>query len=159
PEFTMLEAYQAYGDYHSMMDLTESLICGAIAALGGGFVRPWGETTIDFSPPWPRRTYAELLAEYAGVDSGDPGAVKAPAAMAGATTGGKDPDVITSDVFEAVVEDRLTGPIFVLDYPAAICPLTRRNAANSAVAERFELFVQGVELANAYTELNDPLLQ
>src|SRR5204863_6969828 len=75
PEFTMLEAYQAYGDYHSMMDLTESLICAAIAALGGGLVRPWGETRIDFSPPWPRRTYAELLAEYAGVDPGDWAAV------------------------------------------------------------------------------------
>ena len=70
PEFTMMEAYQAYGDYHAMMDLTESLICGAIEAIGGGFVRPWGETTIDFTPPWPRRTYAELLGEYAGVDPG-----------------------------------------------------------------------------------------
>ena len=66
PEFTMFEAYQAYGDYHAMMDLTESLICGAIEAMGGGFVRPWGEATVDFTPPWPRRTYAELIAEYAG---------------------------------------------------------------------------------------------
>ncbi len=68
PEFTMMEAYQAYGDYHAMMDLTEALICGAIEALGGGYRRPWGKTTIDFTPPWPRRTYAELLAEHAGVD-------------------------------------------------------------------------------------------
>jgi lysyl-tRNA synthetase class 2 len=159
PEFTMLEAYQAYGDYHSMMDLTESLICGAIEVLGGGFERCWGETAIDFSPPWPRRTYAELLAEFAGVDPVDPDAVKARAEAAGVTTAGKDPDVVTSGLFEAVVEDRLTGPIFVLDYPAAICPLTKRKASNPAVAERFELFVHGVELANAYTELNDPHLQ
>ncbi len=159
PEFTMLEAYQAYGDYHTMMDLTESLICGAIEALGGGLVRPWGETAIDFTPPWPRRTYAELLAEYAGVDPADRVAVQARAEAAGVATAGKDPDVVVSELFEAVVEDHLTGPVFVIDYPAAICPLTKRKPSNPAVAERFELYIHGVELANAYTELNDPLLQ
>ena len=159
PEFTMLEAYQAYGDYHTMMDLTESLICGGIEALGGGFVRPWGETAIDFTPPWPRRTYAELLAEYAGVDPDDRAAVQARAEAAGVATAGKDPDVVISELFEAVVEDHLSGPVFVIDYPAAICPLTKRKPANPAVAERFELYIHGIELANAYTELNDPLLQ
>ena len=158
PEFTMMEAYQAYGDYHAMMDLTESLICGAIEAIGGGFVRPWGETTVDFTPPWPRRTYAELIGEHAGVDPADFAAVKARAEAAGIATAGKDPDVVTSELFEAVVEDHLTGPVFVIDYPAAICPLTKRKASNPAVAERFELYVHGIELANAYTELNDPRL-
>ena len=67
--------------------------------------------------------------------------------------------MITSELFEAVVEDHLEGPIFVIDYPAAICPLTKRKSSNPAVAERFELYVHGVELANAYTELNDPRLQ
>ena len=67
--------------------------------------------------------------------------------------------MIKSEVFEATVEERLAGPIFVIDYPASICPLTKRKAANPAVAERFELFVQGMEVANAYTELNDPDLQ
>jgi lysyl-tRNA synthetase class 2 len=159
PEFTMLEAYQAYGDYHTMMDLTESLICGSIEALGGGFVRTWGETTIDFTPPWPRRPYAELLTEYAGVDPADFAAVQARAEAAGVATAGKDPDVVISELFEAVVEDHLTGPVFVIDYPAAICPLTKRKASNPAVAERFELYIHGIEVANAYTELNDPLLQ
>jgi lysyl-tRNA synthetase class 2 len=159
PEFTMLEAYQAYADYHSMMDLTESLICGAIEALGGGFRRPWGEATVDFSRPWPRRTYAALVAEHAGVDPGDDAAVRARAEAAGVATAGKDSDVVLSELFEAVVEDHLTGPVFVLDYPAAICPLTKRKASNPAVAERFELYIHGVELANAYTELNDPRLQ
>jgi lysyl-tRNA synthetase class 2 len=159
PEFTMLEAYQAYGDYNEMMELTESLICGAIESLGGGFVRPWGETTVDFTPRWPRRTYDELLGEYAGINPGDSGAVKARAELAGLTTAGKDPDVVKSELFEAVVEDQLTGPIFVIDYPAAICPLTKRKASDPAVAERFELYIHGVELANAYTELNDPRLQ
>ncbi len=159
PEFTMFEAYQAYGDYHSMMDLTESLICGAIESIGGGYIRKWGEATIDFTPPWPRRTYAELLAEHAGIDPSDPSAVKARAEEAGVHTAGKDPDVVMSELFEAVVEDRLDGPIFVIDYPAAICPLTKRKTSNPAVAERFELYIRGIELANAYTELNDPNLQ
>ena len=143
PEFTMMEAYQAYGDYHAMMDLTEALICGSIEALGGGYQRPWGESTIDFTPPWPRRTYAELLAEHAGVDPADLASVKARAEEKGIATAGKDPDVVMSELFEEVVEDRLTGPIFVIDYPAAICPLTKRKAANPAVAERFELYVAG----------------
>ncbi len=159
PEFTMFEAYQAYGDYHAMMDLTEALIVGAIEAIGGGLVRPWGEHSVDFTPPWPRRTYAELLAEYAGVDASDIAAVKARAEGAGIATAGKDPDVVVSELFEELVEDRLEGPVFVIDYPAAICPLTKRKASNPAVAERFELYIRGVELANAYTELNDPSLQ
>ncbi len=159
PEFTMMETYQAYGDYHSMMDLTESLIDRAIEAIGGGYERPWGETTVDFKPPWPRRTYAELLAEHAGIDPNDFDAVKAAAESIGIATAGKDPAVVASDLFEAVVEDKLTGPVFVIDYPAAICPLTKRKASNPAVAERFELYVHGIELANAYTELTDPLLQ
>ena len=77
----------------------------------------------------------------------------------GIPTAGTDPDVLVNAIFERVVEDRLEGPVFVVDYPAAICPLTKRKAADPRVAERFELFVRGMELANAYTELNDPLLQ
>ena len=159
PEFTMLEAYQAYGDYHSMMELTEALICGAIEALDGNHRRPWGEATIDFTPPWPRRTYHDLFQEHTGVDPADTAAVHARADSLGLATAGKDHDVVVSELFEALVEDKLDGPIFVTDYPAAICPLTKRKAANPALAERFELFVRGMELANAYTELNDPLLQ
>jgi lysyl-tRNA synthetase class 2 len=159
PEFTMFEAYQAYGDYNAMMDLTESLICNAIQAIGGGYVRPQGDATFDFTPPWPRRTYAELIREFAAVDPTDFAAVRSRAEAAGVATKDKDPDIVLSELFEAVVEDQLEGPIFVIDYPAAICPLTKRKTSNPAVAERFELFVHGVELANAYTELNDPRLQ
>ncbi len=159
PEFTMLEAYQAFGDYHSMMDLTEALVCGAIDALDGNYRRPWGDVTIDFTPPWPRKTYAALFREHTGVDPADAAAVQARADEIGLATKGKDPDVIVSEVFEELVEDALTGPVFVIDYPAAICPLTKRKATHPNVAERFELFVRGMELANAYTELNDPLLQ
>jgi lysyl-tRNA synthetase class 2 len=85
--------------------------------------------------------------------------VKALADKIGFETAGKHPDVIKSEVFEEKVEDALVGPIFVTDYPASICPLTKRKTSNPAVAERFELFVHGMEVANAYTELNDPDLQ
>jgi lysyl-tRNA synthetase class 2 len=142
-----------------MMDLTEALICGAIDALDGVYQRPWGESAVDFTPPWPRRTYHDLFQTYTGVDPTDTAAVAAKAAGLGLEPAGKDHDIIVSEVFEELVEDRLDGPVFVTDYPAAICPLTKRKASNPAVAERFELFVRGMELANAYTELNDPLLQ
>ncbi len=159
PEFTMLEAYQAYGDYHSMMDLTEALIVGSIEAIDGRFHRPWGESTVDFTPPWPRKSYADLLQEVAGVDIHDDAAIRERAKAAGLDPTRKDHDVVVSELFEEVVEDSLTGPIFVIDYPASICPLTKRKAGDPSVAERFELFVRGMELANAYTELNDPVLQ
>ena len=159
PEFTMLEAYQAYGDYHSMMDLTEALIVGAIEALDGVYKRPWGDHEVDFTPPWPRPTYFDLFREHAGVDPRDPEAVKAKAEALGLHTAGKDVDVLIGEVFEATVEDALLGPVFVIDYPASLCPLTKRKVGDPSVAERFELFVHGIELANAYTELTDPMLQ
>ncbi len=144
PEFTMLEAYQAYGDYNAMMDLTEALIVGAIEAIGGGYQRPWGEQTVDYTPPWPRKTYFDLFREHAKVDPKDPEAVRVKAESLGIATAGKDLDVIISEVFEETVEDALSGPIFVIDYPAAICPLTKRKASDPSVAERFELFVHGI---------------
>ncbi len=159
PEFTMLEAYQAYGDYRTMMDLTEQLIVAAVAATGQSFRLPWGERTIDFTPPFARHTYDELFAQYTRVEADNAPAIKKLAEETGFDTAGKHPDVIKSELFEERVEDQLAGPVFVLDYPASICPLTKRKASNPAVAERFELFVQGMEIANAYTELNDPDLQ
>jgi lysyl-tRNA synthetase class 2 len=159
PEFTMIEIYQAYGDYRSMMDLTEQIVVDAAQAVCGSLVIPWGDETIDFTPPWPRRPYAELFAEHAGCQMTDSAAVEAKAQSLGIETAGKHPDVLISDVFEETVEDHLQGPVFVVDYPASICPLTKRKQDNSDIAERFELFVKGMELANAYTELNDPCLQ
>jgi lysyl-tRNA synthetase class 2 len=159
PEFTMIEIYQAYGDYRSMMDLTEQIVVDAAQAVCGSLVIPWGDETIDFTPPWPRRPYAELFAEHAGCEMTDSAAVEAKAQSLGIETAGKHPDVLVSDVFEETVEDHLQGPVFVVDYPASICPLTKRKQDNPEIAERFELFVKGMELANAYTELNDPCLQ
>jgi lysyl-tRNA synthetase, class II len=182
PEFTMLEAYQAYGDYCSMMDLTEAIVVDAVrVAIQGtgvrsqesdpGLMLPWGDGEIDFTPPWPRTTYAELFAEHVGCELSDVEGVKAkareqvqhgsikPEFLAEVEAGKVHPDVLVNEVFEACVEHKLTGPVFVIDYPASLCPLTKRKKDNPAVAERFELFVQGMEIANAYTELNDPGLQ
>jgi lysyl-tRNA synthetase, class II len=159
PEFTMLEVYQAYGNYETMMELTEAIIVDAIKASGQDLKLPWGEKQIDFTPPFARKTYDALFAEYAGVSPQDQAAVKALAQKIGFDTAGKHPDVIKSEVFEEKVESALEGPIFVIDYPASICPLTKRKKDNPAIAERFELFIKGMEVANAYTELNDPDLQ
>jgi len=159
PEFTMLEAYQAYADYGVMMDLTEKIVVEAIRATGQGFKLPWGEGEIDFTPPFARMSYDEAFQRQTGVAADDAEAVRELAYESGIEIGGKHPDVIKSEVFEAKVEDALAGPVFVYDYPASICPLTKRKAGAPEIAERFELFVEGMELANAYTELNDPDLQ
>ena len=159
PEFTMLEVYQAFGNYQSMMDLTEQCICNALQATGQPYQVKWGDLDIDFTPPFQRRSYNDLFAEHAGVDPEDPAAIAEVAKKLDIETAGRHPDVIKNEVFEEKVEDALVGPIFVIDYPSSICPLTKRKRDNPAIAERFELFVHGMELANAYTELNDPDLQ
>ncbi|MEL6897197.1 MAG: lysine--tRNA ligase [Planctomycetota bacterium] len=159
PEFTLLEVYQAYGDYNSMMDLTQQVIVDAIHAIDGKLKRTWNGRDIDFTPPFQRATYADLFKQHAGIDPDDEQAVRDLAAKIGFTTEGKHIDVVKNEIFEEKVEDALKGPIFVIDYPASICPLTKRKRDNPAIAERFELFIEGMELANAYTELNDPDLQ
>jgi len=159
PEFTMLELYQAYGDYHSMMDLTEGLIVACVDAIGGGRVRPWGELSVDFNTPWQRARYGDLFREHVGVTLDDKAGVGDAAAKLKLPTQGKEHDVLVHELFERCVEDKLVGPVFVYDYPAALCPLTKRRRDNPDLAERFELYIHGMELANAYTELNDPITQ
>ena len=159
PEFTMIELYWAYADYNTMMDLTEQLICDALKATNQGYQVTWGDKEIDFTPPFQRRSYNELFIEHTGLQPSDVAGIANLAKKIGIDTTGKHPDVIKSEVFEEKVEDSLIGPVFVIDYPASICPLTKRKSGQPDIAERFELFVHGMELANAYTELNDPLLQ
>lgn len=163
PEFTMLELYQAYGDYRSMMDVTEGLFSAAIAATGGEAKRVYGERTIDFTTPWPRRQYGELFRQHAGIAIDDQAGVRHKAAEIKLDKlANKAHDVLVHEIFEHCVEPelaKLDQPVFVCDYPAALCPLTKRQRGNAAVAERFELYVLGMELANAYTELNDPVTQ
>ena len=159
PEFTMLEAYEAYGDYGTMMDLTEAIIVEAAQVAGAPTRFEWMGRPVDLTPPFRRAKYDDLIREVTGCDPTDPASVAAAAATAGVETAGRHPDVIKSELFEATVEKTLDGPVFVIDYPASICPLTKRKAGQPNVAERFELYVAGMELANAYTELNDPDLQ
>jgi lysyl-tRNA synthetase class 2 len=159
PEFTMLELYQAYADYRSMMDLTEGMIVACARALHDGLRLPYGDKTLDLTPPWQRKSYGELFEQYVGVPLTDTEAVRREAEKTGFPTANKHPDVLIHHLFEERVEDNLAGPVFVYDYPAALCPLTKRRRDNPAVAERFELYMQGMELANAYTELNDPVMQ
>ncbi len=159
PEFTMMELYQAYGDYRSMMDLTEALILACINTLGEGTVRPFGTHQVDYKAPWQRSTYSDLFQQYVGVAMEDPAAVEQAAIAIGIDIKGKHNDVLIHLLFEIKVEHNLMGPIFVYDYPASLCPLTKRKTGSTNIAERFELYVCGMELANAYTELNDPITQ
>ena len=142
-----------------MMDLTEAIIVEAAKVAGTPARFEWMGHTVDLTPPFRRATYDGLLREVTGCDPTDPASVAAAAVAAGLETAGRHPDVVKSELFEARVEETLSGPVFVIDYPAAICPLTKRKRDQPHVAERFELYVAGMELANAYTELNDPALQ
>ena len=172
PEFTMLEVYQAYGDYNLMMDLTEEIISSLVArrsSLTGYEIRgtgdeqgkqvQFGDLTIDFSRPWRRAKYGELLKEHSGCEIDDVEAVRAKARELELDEAQMDDAVVIDEVFKATVEDNLIAPTFVIDYPAALCPLTRRKKDDPKYAERFELYIAQMELANAYTELNDPAEQ
>lgn len=159
PEFTMLELYQAYGDYNVMMDLTEEMIFACVKKYCGATQVHFGDLTIDFTRPWRRMRYAELLKQYGGCDINDIISIRAKAKCLGIDETLMDDAVVTNAVFENTVEDKLMDPIFVIDYPAALCPLTKRKQADPKYAERFELYIAQMELANAYTELNDPAEQ
>lgn len=170
PEFTMLELYQAYGDLFTMMELTEGLIVACVDALGGSRQLPYGEALVNFAPPFQRAQYADLFRTHVGCDMFDEVAVRAAARAAGIaleTTPErpgevrvtKEHDVLVHELFEELVEEHLEGPIFVYNYPAALCPLTKRSRTDPRIAERFELYIRSMELANAYTELNDPITQ
>ncbi len=160
PEFSLLEVYQAYGDYTDMMELTETLVEHLARTVSGGRTSlPFGEWEIEYKAPWRRARYADLLEEHAGVSPGDEAAIRAKAGRMGFEESNKHLDVVTHELFEATVEDHLVQPTFVLDWPARLCPLTKRKADDPSLAERFEPMVARMELGNAYTELNDPDVQ
>lgn len=159
PEFTMMEIYQAYGDYHDMMDITEACVSAGIEVTGGAPKRSFGKRELDFTPPWPRHTYAELFARHVGCAMSDTTAVRARAASLDIEHKHMDDAVVVSELFDRLVQPHLVQPCFVCDYPAPLCPLTRRKPGDPSIALRFEAFVAGMELGNAYTELNDPAVQ
>ncbi len=131
----------------------------AIQATGGDFKRPFGEHVIDFAPPWPRRQYAQLLEQHAGVAITDIDGIRAKAAELGIEHRNMADAIVINKVFERCVEGKLIQPVFVVDFPAQLCPLTRPRADDASVALRFEPFACAMELGNAYTELNDPVVQ
>jgi len=199
PEFTMLELYQAYGDYHDMMEICEAIIGGAARDVIGATRIKFGQHEIDYTTPWRRARYADLLREYAGLDINDRPAVLAKAQEIGllaklqkaqaALEQGVDPAklsapgmeqqptptpaqpgaagaefhvdhvLLVNALFEELVEQHLINPTFVLDYPAPLCPLTKRHPDDPSLALRFELYINGMEMGNAYSELNDPDVQ
>jgi len=159
PEFTMIEVYQAYGDYNVMMDLTEELIGSCVAAHCADTNVTFGDCDVNLARPWRRARYADLLKEHSGCDIDDIDAVRRKARSLELDESAMDDAVVVNEVFEATVEDALIDPTFVLDYPAVLCPLTKRSKTDPRYADRFELFIAGMELANAYTELNDPAQQ
>ena len=163
PEFTMLEAYQAYGDYTEMMDLTEAIIVAGARAVSPDLQVDYAGQTIDLTPPFRRATMTDLIREHADVEI-HPAMTVADARKIAA---GLDVDIeaewgagrITMEVYDTRVEDALAQPTFVLDHPRETSPLARSHRDDPALVERFELVVAGHELANAYSELNDPVEQ
>ncbi|MCZ6837548.1 MAG: lysine--tRNA ligase [Planctomycetota bacterium] len=159
PEFTMMEVYWAFGDYHSMMELTETLFNTLAQEIMGSEKLPFGDIEIDYALPFRRVKYYDLFLEHNGFDGHDHEKLIEKAKSMGIETKGKAHDLILNDVWEDTVEDHLVQPTFVIDYPASLCPLTRRKADDPTIAERFEFYIAKMELANAYTELNDPEVQ
>lgn len=159
PEFTMMEVYQAYADYKTMMELTEEVVGAVIEKHCPSNKLTFGDMQVDYVRPWRRAKYADLLKEHSGCDIDDIKAVRDKAQRLGINELAMDDAVVINEVFEATVEETLINPTFVIDYPAAICPLTKQKKDDPMYAERFELFIAKMELANAYTELNDPDVQ
>lgn len=161
PEFTMLEIYQAYGDYEDMMRLVERLIHAGLEAAGRGSQVEFKGQTIDLALPWKRIGMIDAVAQATGID---PASLRTDGAIALAAAKGVDSDVSSSGeaveaLFARFVEPNLIQPTFIIDYPVEISPLAKRKTDDDRLVERFELFAGGIELANAFTELNDPVDQ
>jgi lysyl-tRNA synthetase class 2 len=160
PEFTMLELYHAFGDLSTMMELTENLIAHLAKELTGSTKIPYGENNVlDVTPPWPRHDYMALLKQYTGVDPNDLNALKGKLKERGQDPEGRSKIDIIDEVFGEYVEPHLQSAVFVTGQPIEMTPLCREYADRPGFADRFEAYSAGMEIANAYNELNDPLIQ
>ncbi|NLC66985.1 MAG: lysine--tRNA ligase [Clostridium sp.] len=168
PEFTMIELYEAYADYNDMMDITENMISSVSEKVNGTMKVEYGETEIDFTPPWRRVTMVDIVKEHTGVNFDEVDTLEKAHEIAeefklhkefkysiGETSKG---DVLNA-MFEKYCEEHLIQPTFVYDYPVEISPLTKKKRGNPEYTERFEGFIYGREICNAYSELNDPIVQ
>ena len=165
PEFTTVEMYQAYADFHDMMDIAEGILSGAAKAIHGTYTLEWLGETVDLTPGWRRLTMVDAVREYVGIDFGaitdDAEAVAAAKAQGVelAPAAEKTWGNALYACFDQKVEEKLIQPTFITMYPVEVSPLTKRSPADPRLTERFELFICRSELANAYSELNDPLDQ
>ncbi len=163
PEFTLMELYQAYTDYHGMMDLTENLYRYVAKEVTGSELLTYGENVMDLSKPFERITMVDAVKKYSGVDFNEIHTLEEARAAA------KEKNVVFEErhkkgdilnlFFEEFVEEHLIQPTFVMDHPIEISPLTKKKPENPEYVERFEFFMNGWEMANAYSELNDPIDQ
>jgi lysine--tRNA ligase len=164
PEFSAIEFYWAYHNYFEAMDLTEELFKALLARLNLGQILDYDEQKIDFSKPFLRIKYLDALTQIGGVDPeilNDKEKIIKKLRDDGFDTPNPQLDIgyFQSELFDNYVEKKLINPTFIIDFPIAISPLSRRSDENSQIAERFELYIGGNELANAFNELNDPLDQ
>ena len=165
PEFTTVELYQAYTDFHGMMDIAEGIIAGAAKEILGTYEVEWMGEKIDLTPGWRRLTMVDAVKEYLGIDfnaiTDDAEAVAAAKAKGVelAEAAEKTWGNALYACFDQKVEEHLIQPTFITMYPVEVSPLTKRSPADPRLTERFELFVCHSELANAYSELNDPIDQ
>ena len=165
PEFTTVELYQAYTDFHGMMDIAEGILSGAAQAILGTYQIHWLGEDVDLTPGWRRLTMVDAVKEYTGIDFGaitdDAEAVAAAKAIGVelAEAAEKTWGNALYEVFDQRVEEKLVQPTFITMYPVEVSPLTKRSPADPRLTERFELFICRSELANAYSELNDPIDQ
>ena len=160
PEFTMLEFYMAYADYRDLMSFTETLLTTVAKEVIGTLTFAYQGKQIDFTPPWRRMTYLDAIAEQHQVpvtDLSDPGKVAALMQRAQVPIKQNDPPAKQlNELFEMTVEPTLTGPVFITDYPTEISPLAKRKPNQPHLTERFEMYIASREIANAFSELNDP---
>jgi lysyl-tRNA synthetase, class II len=159
PEFTMMEIYVSYKDYNDMMDLSESLIEGICKKINGGTKVKYRGNMIDFKKPFVRLTMMDSIKKYKKLDVVKMSLDELKKFARDNNIEGNSKAEIINGIFEEFVEEKLIQPTFILDYPKEICPLTKEHRENPELVERFELFVGGMELANAYSELNDPIEQ
>ena len=165
PEFTTVEMYQAYADFHTMMDIAEGILAGAAKEINGSYQVEWMGEQIDLTPGWRRLTMVDAVKEYVGVDFGaitDDAEAVAAAKVVGvelADAAEKTWGNALYACFDQKVEEKLIQPTFITMYPVEVSPLTKRSPADPRLTERFELFICHSELANAYSELNDPIDQ